>query len=127
MSKQSFDLKKWLWIGGIPVAAGALIMFSRVVVTFADMPNRVNNIEQYITAQQTANEIQAKANELLQEQIKQQNQQQPQQYQEQYQQAEQAQQLQQYQQPQQPPCEWYNQIYYCWDYQSQTWIQQQTN
>ncbi|KKU46085.1 MAG: hypothetical protein UX65_C0010G0016 [Parcubacteria group bacterium GW2011_GWB1_46_8] len=96
MKKKTFEIQRWMWLVGVPSLIGVVILFSRTVVTFADMPKRVDNIEQYVVAQQRANEINEKANELLQQQIQQQK---------------------------QPYCEWYEQKYWCWDEGSQTWYQ----
>ena len=94
MKKKPFEIQKWMWLIGVPSLVGVIILFSRTVVTFADMPKRVDTIEQYIQAQQRANEVQAEANALMQQQIQEQK---------------------------QPYCEWYEQKYYCWDERSQTW------
>jgi hypothetical protein len=96
MKKKPFEIQLWMWIAGVPALLGVVLLFSRTVVTFADMPKRVDNIEQYVVAQQRANEINEKANELLQQQIQQQK---------------------------QPYCEWYENQYWCWDEKSQTWYQ----
>ena len=74
MKKKPFEIQRWMWLVGVPSLIGVVILFSRTVVTFADMPKRVDNIEQYVVAQQRANEINEKANELLQQQIQQQKQ-----------------------------------------------------
>lgn len=72
MKKKPFEIQRWMWICGIPTLLGVVLLFSRTVVTFADMPKRVDTIEQYIQAQQRANEVQAEANRLMSEQLKQQ-------------------------------------------------------
>src|SRR3990172_11591064 len=77
MKKKTFEIQRWMWLVGVPSLIGVVILFSRTVVTFADMPKRVDNIEQYVVAQQRANEINEKANILMQQQIQQQGQQQP--------------------------------------------------
>ena len=96
MKKKAFEIQRWMWLVGVPSLIGVVILFSRTVVTFADMPKRVDNIEQYVVAQQRANEINEKANQLMQQQIQQQK---------------------------QPYCEWYKQEYWCWDEKSQTWYE----
>ena len=57
MKKKTFEIQRWMWLVGVPSLIGVVILFSRTVVTFADMPKRVDNIEQYVVAQQRANEI----------------------------------------------------------------------
>lgn len=37
-------LRNWLWIAGIPTACGAILMASRVVVTYADVPKTVSKL-----------------------------------------------------------------------------------
>ena len=96
MKKKQFEIQRWMWLCGVPTLLGVVLLFSRTVVTFADMPKRVDTIEQYITAQQEANRIQAKANELLMNQ----------------------------QMQKQPYCEIYEGRTWCWDERSQTWYQQ---
>src|SRR3990167_548073 len=96
MKKKTFEIQRWMWLVGVPSLIGVVILFSRTVVTFADMPKRVDNIEQYVVAQQRANEINERANELLQQQIQQQK---------------------------QPYCEWYEKKYWCFDERSQTWYE----
>jgi len=76
MKKKPFEIQKWMWLVGVPSLIGVVILFSRTVVTFADMPKRVDNIEAYVEAQRRANEINDKANQLMQQQIQQQGQQQ---------------------------------------------------
>lgn len=98
MKKKPFEIQKWMWLAGVPALLGVVLLFSRTVVTFADMPKRVDNIEQYVVAQQRANEINQKANELIQQQIQQQN-------------------------HQQPYCEAYEGKNWCWDENSKTWYQ----
>jgi len=100
MKKKPFEIQRWMWLIGVPSLIGVVILFSRTVVTFADMPKRVDNIEQYVVAQQRANEINEKANELLQQQIQQQK-------------------------PlKQSDCQYdKNNVYWCWDYDTREWEQ----
>lgn len=99
MKKKPFEIQRWMWAAGIPSLIGVVILFSRTVVTFADMPKRVDTIEQYIMTQQESNRIQAKANELLMNQ-----------------------QIQGQQQAQ-PYCEIYQGATWCWDENNRTWYQ----
>ena len=62
--KKEFDFKKWLWIGAVPTAIGAILISARVITTYADLPEnqkkiekKVDKIERYIEVQQTANEL----------------------------------------------------------------------
>lgn|SRR3990167_3569346 len=64
--KKSFNFQKWLWIGAVPTALGAILIFSKTITTYAEIPAKVQKIEDYIQAQQQANEIQKEANALLQ-------------------------------------------------------------
>ena len=66
VKKKSFNFQKWLWIGTAPTVFGAILFFSKTITTHAEMPARVQKIEDYIQAQQQANEIQKEANVLLQ-------------------------------------------------------------
>ncbi len=92
------ELQRWIWIAGIPATLGVILFFSRAVVTFADMPKRVETIEKYVEQQQRANEIQAEANALL------------------------KQQMQQQQPARRPYCEIDDQdITWCWDDENQEW------
>lgn len=69
MNEES-KIKKLMLFGGIPTCVvsilGFIILSSRTVTVYADLPKKVEKIEDYIEAQQQANEIQKKANELLQ-------------------------------------------------------------
>ena len=98
MKKKSFEIQRWMWLAGVPALLGVVLLFSRTVVTFADMPKRVDNIEQYVVAQQRANEINQKANELMQQQI---------------------------QKEKQPYCEVYEERLWCFDEKYQQWYQPQ--
>jgi len=98
VKKQPFEIKQWMWAAGIPSLIGVIILFSRTVVTFADMPKRVDTIESYIEAQMQANAVQAKANELMRQQLQ--------------------------QGQQQPYCEDYEGVIWCWDEQNQVWYKQ---
>ena len=89
-----------MWLCGVPTLLGVVLLFSRTVVTFADMPKRVDTIESYIQAQQEANRVQSKANELMQQQIQQ-------------------------QQQTQPYCEIYEGAEWCWNERTQQWYQPQ--
>ncbi len=62
------ELQQWVWIAGIPATLGVVLFFSRAVVTFADMPKRVDTIEKYIEALQQQTAVQARANELMEQQ-----------------------------------------------------------
>ena len=60
MPKKSFDLKKWLLIGGIPTVVLAIVSVSRTITTYADMPKRQEAVEktqkdmgEVLTRQQT--------------------------------------------------------------------------
>lgn len=97
VKKKPFEIQRWMWIVGIPTL---IILFARTIVVFADMPKRVDTIESYIQAQQEANRVQSKANELMQQQIQQ-------------------------QQQTQPYCEIYEGATWCWDERTQQWYQPQ--
>ncbi len=98
VKKKPFELQRWMWIAGVPTLLGVVLLFSRTVVTFADMPKRVDTIEQYIQAQQEMSKIQAEANNLMRQQIQQQT---------------------------RPYCEVYQNETWCWDEYNQTWYQQE--
>lgn len=70
MVKKKFDIKKWLFFGGIPTCiasvVGFIILSSKTVTSYAELPEKVEKIESYVEQQKRANEIQQKANELLQ-------------------------------------------------------------
>ena len=99
MKKKPFEIQRWMWAAGIPSLLGVIILFSRTVVTFADMPKRVDTIESYIMQQQKMSEVQAEANNLMRQQIQQ-------------------------QQQKQPYCEVYQGATWCWDTTNQMWYQQ---
>ena len=67
MKKNILNFKKWIWIGAIPTALGTILLFSKTITIYAEMPEKIQKIEEYIDAQQQSNEIQQKANELMQQ------------------------------------------------------------
>lgn len=102
MKKKPFEIQRWMWIAGVLPCLGVILFCARTVVTFADMPKRVDTIENYIQAQQRANEVQAQANALMQEQLK-------------------NQQQQNVQQPISDYCQWYQDANWCWNYNTKQW------
>ena len=67
MKEKTFDFKKWIWIGAVPTVFGAIVLCSKTIIAYAEMPQKVAKIEQYIEAQQRSNEIQQQANDLMQQ------------------------------------------------------------
>lgn len=96
MKKKPFEIQRWMFLAGIPAAGAAIVICAKVIVAWAEVPGRVDKIEQYIQAQVRANEVQSEANRLMSEQLKQ-------------------------QQPQQPYCEVYQGATWCWASDTQQW------
>ena len=63
------NIKNWMWIFGIPACVSALIFSAKVLVSWADVPERVKKVEDYVAEQRTSNQIQQRANELMQQMI----------------------------------------------------------
>ena len=63
VKKKTFDLKKWLWIAGVPAVLGAIVLISKTITTYADLPKEVNatkeevgDIKQWIGEQRAIND-----------------------------------------------------------------------
>lgn len=67
MKKKSFDIQKYLWWGGVPAILGAIVLCAKVITSYAEIPQKVQKIEDYIEQQQRSNEIQKEANSLMQQ------------------------------------------------------------
>lgn len=74
MKKKPFEIQRWMFLAGIPAIGAAIVICAKVIVAWAEVPGRVDKIEQYISAQVQANLVQAEANRLMSEQLKQQQQ-----------------------------------------------------
>lgn len=110
MKKKPFSLQRWVWIAGVPAALSVVLLCARSLVSYADLPKEVAAVKEdvvdlksYVAAQQTANEINSKANAMFQQRLEQ----------------------QQYQQQPQPYCEVYEGVLWCLDDRTQQWYQPQ--
>ena len=64
MAKKKVDITRWLWIGGIPTALGAVGFIAVNLATYINLPQRVEaseqkveSIEDYIKEQRIQNDI----------------------------------------------------------------------
>lgn len=71
--KKKIDIGKWLLLGGVPTALvsliGFLVISSKTITVYAEVPKKVEKIEKYIDALEQSREVQQKANELMQQRL----------------------------------------------------------
>src|SRR3990167_10233877 len=66
------SVPKWLWLTSIPAVIGTVVLIAKTISVWAEIPNDVKQLKDYVAVQQQSNLIQQEANNLMQQMIQQQ-------------------------------------------------------
>src|SRR3990167_5585909 len=63
------SVPKWLWLTSIPAVIGTVVLIAKTISVWAEIPNDVKQLKDYVAVQQQSNLIQQEANSLMQQMI----------------------------------------------------------